>query len=77
MKNNVRKLRRSEKFDISQQKLADALGVSRQTIVDIEKGERNLSAELAFKIADYFGKEPREIFFVDYVVSNLQKSNSA
>lgn len=77
MKNNVKFLRRSAEFDMTQQGLADALGVSRTTIAAIEAGG-NTSDEMVMKIAEFFGKDPRHIFFLDCVVSNLQnKSNSA
>jgi len=71
----VKYLRKSEEFDLSQQALADALGVSRQTISEIESGKRNLTLALAYKIADFFNKDVNEIFFRDCVVSNLHMSD--
>jgi putative transcriptional regulator len=71
MKNRVKYLRRSERFDLTQQQLADALGVSRQTIIAIENGG-NTSAELMLKIAEHFQVDPREIFFISNVAQNVQ-----
>ncbi|WP_445506640.1 helix-turn-helix transcriptional regulator [Niallia sp. 03190] len=71
MKNKIKFLRRSEEFDITQAELAKRLDVSRQTIIAIENGQVP-SGELMYKICDYFGKDVREIFFIDGVVSNLQ-----
>lgn len=71
IKNKIKYLRRSEGFDLTQEQLAKELGVSRQTINELEKG-RPPSAELLLKISTFFNKDPREIFFTDSVVSNLQ-----
>lgn len=76
MKNNIKFLRRSEEFNITQQELANAIGVSKYTIVRIEQGE-STSAENVFKIANYFGKDPRDIFFISngaHVHQNKQTS---
>jgi len=51
--------------DISQQQLADAVGVSRQTINAIEKGRFVPSTVLALKIARYFNKRVDDIFVLD------------
>ena len=48
--------------DISQGELAMAVGVSRQTIISIEKGRYDPSLELAFRLARYFGLSIEEIF---------------
>lgn len=60
MKNSV-KIERAVK-DITQQDLAIAVGVSRQTINSIEAGRYVPSAVLAMKIARYFGKTTESIF---------------
>lgn len=60
MKNTV-KIERAVK-DITQQDLAAAVGVSRQTINSIEAGRYVPSAVLAMKIARYFGKPTESIF---------------
>jgi putative transcriptional regulator len=49
----------------SQQKLADALGVSRQTVISIEKGRFDPSLPLAFRLASLFGCTIEDIFTPD------------
>ena len=63
MKNTV-KVERAIK-DITQQYLATAVGVSRQTINSIEAGGYVPSAVLALKIARYFGKPADAIFILE------------
>lgn len=63
MKNSIRVERAV--VDISQQQLADAVGVSRQTINAIEKGRFVPSTVLALKIARYFNKIVDDIFVLD------------
>ena len=47
---------------LSQKDLADQLGVSRQTIISLEKNRYNPSLKLAFDIALLFGVELQEVF---------------
>lgn len=63
MKNTVRVERAI--MDITQQQLADAIGVSRNTINSIESGRYVPSTVLALKIARYFGKPTDAIFSLD------------
>ncbi len=49
---------------MTQQQLADLVGVTRATIISIERGNYNPSLELAFKIANYFEKDIQEIFYL-------------
>lgn len=63
MKNRI-KVERAE-LDITQQQLAEAVGVSRQTIVAIEKGRFLPSTPLALKISKYFGKPVERIFILE------------
>lgn len=63
MTNNIR-IQRAIK-EISQEKLANDLGVHRQTIYGIEKNKYVPSVELALRIAHYFGKTVEEIFSLD------------
>lgn len=63
MKNTVRVERAI--LDITQLQLADAIGVSRNTIISIESGRYLPSAVLALKIARYFGKPVESIFQLD------------
>ena len=59
----IHELRKANK--ISQAELADEMGVTRQTIISLEKGRYNASLELAFKIARYFGKTIEEVFIFE------------
>lgn len=61
MKNHLRVLRAER--DWSQEQLANALGVSRQTIHAIEAEKYDPSLPLAFKIARLFDRPLEEIFF--------------
>lgn len=63
MKNNIRVERAV--VGISQQQLADAVGVSRQTINSIEKGRFIPSTVLAIKIARHFGKRVDDVFTLE------------
>ena len=47
---------------IRQEDLAQALGVSRQTVISLEKGKYNPSLSLAFKLARYFNLSIEDIF---------------
>jgi putative transcriptional regulator len=64
MKNNVEQL--IKKHGITKSKLANEIGVTRQTIVRICKGFPP-SLEIGLKIADYFQKDVKDIFFYDDV----------
>ena len=59
--NNVRRCR-FDAGEMSQQELADRVGVTRMTIYSIEKGRYVPSAALVLKIAQVFGKPVEEIF---------------
>jgi putative transcriptional regulator len=48
--------------DLTQEQLAKKLGVTRQTIIAIEKDKYNPSLDLAFKMARIFGVKIEEIF---------------
>ena len=48
--------------DITQGQLAEAVGVSRQTIISIESGRYDPSLDLAFRLSRYFGMSIEEIF---------------
>ncbi|MEJ8776647.1 helix-turn-helix transcriptional regulator [Pseudogracilibacillus sp. ICA-222130] len=63
MKNRIRELRKEQKW--TQEDLAKAVGVSRQSIVAIEVGKYNPSLELAFKISSKFGLPIEEIFIFE------------
>lgn len=59
--NNIRNLRFAH-HELTQQQLADLVGVTRQTIVAIEKGNYSPSLELAFRIARVFKLQVEEVF---------------
>ena len=61
--NNLRRCR-FDNNEMSQQDLADAVGVTRQTIFSIEKGKFVPSTLLALKIAKFFKKSVEDIFFI-------------
>ena len=59
--NNIRTLRFFA-GEMTQQQLAEKTGASRQTIIAIEAGKYSPSLDLAFRIADAFGKPIGEVF---------------
>ena len=64
IQNNIRKLR-FHADEMTQQELADLAGVSRQTIVAIEKGNYSPSLELAFRLAHIFKTPLEDVFIYD------------
>jgi putative transcriptional regulator len=64
IQNNIRRLR-FDHGEMTQQQLADAVGVSRQTIVAIEKGNYSPSLELAFRLANVFQTPIQDVFTCD------------
>ena len=59
--NNIRTLRFLAD-EMTQQQLADLVGVTRQTILAVENGKYSPSLELAFAITRVFGKSLEEVF---------------
>ncbi|MEH6630755.1 MAG: helix-turn-helix transcriptional regulator [Halopseudomonas aestusnigri] len=59
--NNIRRLR-FDHDEMTQKELAEKTGVSRQTIVAIEKAKYSPSLELAFQIAYAFGRPVQDVF---------------
>ena len=72
IQNNIRRLR-FEAGEMTQQDLADKVGVSRQTIVAIEKGNYSPSLELAFHIAQTFNTPLEEVFSYDSTIKKSKK----
>jgi len=64
--NNVRK-HRFLNNEMTQKDLAQAVGISRQTIVAIEKGQYSPTLELCFKLSLVFDKPIEDIFFVEKI----------
>jgi putative transcriptional regulator len=62
--NNIRKLRFFHN-EMTQQELAEKVGVTRQTIIAMEQGKYSPSLELAFRIALAFGVPLDEVFSYD------------
>ena len=65
MENRIAALRKERR--ISQAELAEAVAVTRQTIISLESGRYNASLRLAHKIARYFDTSIEYIFFIDEV----------
>lgn len=63
MKNTISQLRKQHK--ITQEELANEVGVTRQTITSIETGKYIASLPLAFKIAKFFDMNIEEIFSIE------------
>lgn len=63
MRNRLEEYRKQN--NEKQEELANFVGVSRQTIISIEKGKYNPSILLAFKIANHFNKSIEEIFIYE------------
>lgn len=63
MKNRIQELRKEKK--IRQEDLAEAVGVTRQTIISLENGKYNASLQLAYRIARYFGRTIEDIFLFE------------
>ena len=61
LRNNIRRLR-FDADEMTQQQLADKVGVTRQTIIATEQGRYAPSLPLAIKIARAFGKQVEEVF---------------
>lgn len=62
LKNNIRVERAIKR--VSQQDVADAIGVTRQTIFSIENNKYVPSTELALRLSAYFGKTVNELFSI-------------
>ncbi len=63
MTNKIAQLRKEH--HISQAELADAVDVTRQTIISLENGRYNASLLLAHRIAKYFGLTIEEVFLFE------------
>ncbi|MBQ2752609.1 MAG: helix-turn-helix transcriptional regulator [Firmicutes bacterium] len=63
MNNIIKDLRKQEK--VTQDDLACAVGVTRQTIISLENGKYNASLQLAYKIAKFFGRQIEEVFIFE------------
>ena len=68
MRNIIKQLRKQA--ELRQEDMAQALGVSRQTIIAIENDKYNPTLELAMRIARLLGRPVEEIFFLEEGQSN-------
>ncbi len=62
IRNCIRRLR-FENGEMTQGQLADAIGMTRQTVAAIEQGKYSPSLDAAFRIADAFARPLEEVFF--------------
>lgn len=69
MKNKIQELRKEKR--VTQSELADAVDVTRQTIISLENGKYKASLVLAHKIAQYFEINIEDIFIFDLEEENL------
>ena len=69
MHTKIQELRKERK--ITQNELADAVNVSRQTIISLENGRYNASLVIAHKIAQFFQVRIEDIFVFDGEEENL------
>jgi len=74
VKSHIKEIR--EEYNLSQQELADSIGVSRQTIYYLEKGSYNPSLTISFKIAEVLKKDLNKIFFQEPKIKDLLKSKT-
>lgn len=72
IQNNIRRLR-FFKDEMTQQELADEVGVTRQTIAAIESGKYAPTLELAFRIASLFETSLDEVFTYDAAKDKFKK----
>lgn len=63
MKTKIQELRKER--GLSQEAFANELGVTRQTVISLERERYVASLELAFKIAKFFGKSIEEVFIYE------------
>ncbi len=63
MKNRIKVYRAMR--DLTQESLAGELGVTRQTVLAIEKGKYDPSLDLAFKISRFFGVTVEDVFLYE------------
>ena len=71
MRNRLEEIRKQH--SITQEDLASALEVSRQTIGSLENGRYNPSIILAIRIARYFGLSVEEVFIYEEETTNEKK----
>jgi putative transcriptional regulator len=63
IKNRVRQVRQAQ--DLTQEALAQAVEVSRQTIISLEKGNYTPSVKLALQLANILGTQVEDLFWLE------------
>ncbi len=63
MNNKIKELRKKD--SVTQEDLARAVGVTRQTIISLENGKYNASLQLAYKIAKFFNTSIENVFIFE------------
>lgn len=63
MRTKIKELR--ARHDLTQQDLADKVGVRRETIMFLEKGKYNPSLKLAYNVAKILGSNVEDVFIFD------------
>ena len=63
LNNKIKELRKKDV--VTQEDLANAVGVTRQTIISLENGKYNASLQLAYKIAKFFGTSIENVFIFE------------
>lgn len=63
LNNRIRELRKHH--GVTQDELAGAVGVTRQTIISLENGKYNASLQLAYKISKYFNMKIEDVFMFE------------
>ncbi|MBD3193895.1 MAG: helix-turn-helix domain-containing protein [Candidatus Lokiarchaeota archaeon] len=74
MKTKVKELR--EIAGMTQEQLGEKLGVSRQTVYYLEKGDYNPTLTLSFKLSEVFGKSIDEIFYQEPIIKDVIEQKS-
>ncbi|MBK5096911.1 MAG: helix-turn-helix transcriptional regulator [Gemmatimonadetes bacterium] len=69
VRNHVKRHRR-QLHDMTQQELAERVGVTRQTILSIERGRYNPSVGLALRLSEVFGVPVEELFEIELETGN-------
>ena len=63
MNNRLQEMRKERR--IRQEDLADAVGVTRQTIISLENGKYNAALQLAYRIARFFDRQIEQVFIFE------------
>lgn len=63
MKSRIQEFRKKNK--VTQEELAAAVGVTRQTIISLENGKYNASLQLAYKLARFFDMRIEDMFLFE------------